>query len=45
MPMGTGSGIRQSDAMGLMKESGLKSNNTEKSAFEDMISVDLLPTL
>ena len=42
MPMG--SGIRQSDAMGLMKESGLKSNNTEISAFED-ISVDLLPTL
>ena len=41
MPMG--SGIRQSDAMGLMKESGLKSNNTEKSAFED-ISVGLLPT-
>ena len=43
MPMG--SGIRQSDAMGLMKELGLKSNITEKSAFEDMISVDLLPTL
>ena len=42
MPMG--SGIRQSDAMGLMKELGLKSNITEKSAFED-ISVDLLPTL
>ena len=31
-----GSGIRQSDAMGLMKESGLKSNNTEISAFEDI---------
>ena len=42
MPMG--SGIRQSDAMGLMKESDMKRNNAEKSAFED-ISVDLLPTL